>query len=135
MALHLSSSDWRQLLDWADSAGNHECCGLLRGEGDRVAAVQLTQNVAADPTRHFEIDPAALFSTNKDVRSGGIPVLGYFHSHPNGVAVPSATDIAQAAPDGHIWLIIAAGTITAWQPVVADTQVTGFTPVVLIVEG
>ena len=135
MALHLSSSDWRQLLDWAESAGDHECCGLLRGEGDRVAAVQLAQNVAADPTRHFEIDPAALFSAGKDVRSGGIPVLGYFHSHPNGVAAPSATDVAQAAPDGQFWLIIAAGAITAWQPVVAGTQVSGFTPVALIVEG
>jgi proteasome lid subunit RPN8/RPN11 len=69
------------------------------------------------------------------VRSGGIPVLGYFHSHPNGMAAPSATDIAQAAPDEHIWLIIASGAITAWQPVVAGTQVTGFTPVTLIVEG
>lgn len=135
MALYLSSGDWRQLLDWAESAGTHECCGLLRGEGDRVAAVQLSQNVAADPTRYFEIDPAALFSAGRDVRSGGIPVLGYFHSHPNGVAVPSATDVAQAAPDGRFWLIIAAGAITAWQPVVTGAQVNGFTPVALIVEG
>jgi proteasome lid subunit RPN8/RPN11 len=135
MALHLSSSDWRQLLDWAETAGDHECCGLLRGAGDRVVAVELAQNVATDPARHFEIDAAALFSAGRDVRSGGIPVLGYFHSHPNGVAAPSATDVAQATPDGQFWLIIAAGAITAWQPVVAGTQVSGFTPVALIVEG
>jgi len=135
MALHLSSSDWRQLLDWAETAGDHECCGLLRGAGDIVAAVELAQNVAADPTRHFEIDPAALISAGKDVRSGGIPVLGFFHSHPNGVAAPSPTDVAHAAPDQHIWLIIANRAITAWQPVVADARVTGFTPVMLLVEG
>ena len=135
MALHLSTSDWRQLLHWAEMAGDHECCGILRGEADRVSAVELAQNVAADPTRHFEIDPAALFSAAKDVRSGGIPVLGFFHSHPNGMAEPSPTDIAQAAPDKHIWLIIAAGAITAWQPVVVGAQVTGFTPVVLMKEG
>ena len=135
MALHLSSSDWRQLLHWAEMAGDHECCGILRGEGDRVSAVELAQNVAADPTRHFEIDPAALFSAAKDVRSGGIPVLGFFHSHPNGMAEPSPTDIAQAALDKHLWLIIAAGAITAWQPVVVGAQVTGFTPVVLMKEG
>ena len=116
-------------------AGDHECCGILRGEGDRVSALELAQNVAADPTRHFEIDPAALFSAAKDVRSGGIPVLGFFHSHPNGMAEPSPTDIAQAAPDKHIWLIISAGAITAWQPVVVGAQVTGFTPVVLMKEG
>jgi len=135
MALHLSSSDWRQLLDWAETAGDHECCGLLRGKGDRVAAVELAQNVATDPERHFEIDPAILFSTGKDVRSGGIPVLGFFHSHPNGVAAPSPTDVAHAPPEQHIWLIIANDAITAWQPVIAGDRVTEFTPVTLLVEG
>jgi desampylase len=135
MALHLSSGDWRQLLDWAKAAGDHECCGILRGERNRVAAVELAQNVATDPARHFEIDPATLISAGKDARSGGIPVLGYFHSHPNGIAAPSATDIAQAAPDDHIWLIIAADAITAWRPVVIGGRVTGFTPITLIVEG
>ncbi len=135
MALHLSSSDWRQLLDWAETAGDHECCGILRGTGDRVAAVELTQNVAPDPASYFEIDPAALISTAKDVRSGGIPVLGFFHSHPNGLAAPSPTDVAQAEPDQHIWLIIANRAITAWQPVVVGAQVTGFAPVTLLVEG
>jgi proteasome lid subunit RPN8/RPN11 len=135
MALHLSSGDWRQLLDWAEMAGDRECCGLLRGEGDCVAAVELAQNVATDPVRHFEIDPATLISAGKDVRSGGIPVLGFFHSHPNGVGAPSPTDVAYAAPDHHIWLIIADRAITAWQPVVAGDRVTGFTPVALLVEG
>ena len=135
MALHLSSSDWRQLLDWAETAGDHECCGLLRGEGDRVAAVELAQNVATDPARHFEIDPATLISAGKDARSGGIPVLGFFHSHPNAVAAPSPTDVAYAPPDHHIWLIIADRAITAWRPVIAGARVTGFTPVTLLVEG
>lgn len=116
-------------------AGDHECCGLLRGNGDRILAVELAQNVAANPTRHFEIDPAALISAAKDVRSGGIPVLGFFHSHPNGMAMPSPTDIAYAAPEPHIWLIIAADAITAWQPVVDGAQVTGFTPMALMKEG
>jgi proteasome lid subunit RPN8/RPN11 len=68
-------------------------------------------------------------------QQAGTCEVAEFHSHPNGVAVPSATDIAQAAPDGRFWLIIAAGAITAWQPVVTGAQVTGFTPVALIVEG
>lgn len=108
---------------------------MLRGEGDRVAAVELAKNVAADSTRHFEIDPAALISAGKDARTGGFPVLGYFHSHPNGLAEPSATDVAQAAPDALIWLIIAGCSITAWRPIVTDAQVSGFTPVTLVVEG
>ena len=98
-------------------------------------AVQWAANVAADPSRNFEIDPAALIAVHKDARADGMPLLGYFHSHPNGLARPSASDIAQAAPDGLIWLIIAGGAVTAWQPIAIGAHVTGFTPVPLIVEG
>ena len=135
MALHLSSNDQKQLLHWSADAGQNECCGVLRGRDRKVIAVQWAANVAADPSQNFEIDPAALIAVHKDARAGGVPLLGYFHSHPNGLARPSASDIAQAAPDGLIWLIIAGGTVTAWQPNAIGAHVTGFTPVPLIVEG
>lgn len=98
-------------------------------------AVEWAPNVAADPSRNFEIDPAALIAVHKDVRAGGMALLGYFHSHPNGLGEPSASDIAQASPDGLIWLIIAGGAVTAWQPIAIGAHVTAFTPVPLIVEG
>ena len=98
-------------------------------------AVQWAANVAADPSRNFEIDPAALIAVHKDARADGMPLLGYFHSHPNGLAQPSASDIAQAAPDGLIWLIIAGGSVTAWQPRATGAHVIGFTSVPLVVEG
>ena len=135
MALHLSSNDQKQLLHWSADAGQNECCGVLRGRDGKVIAVQWAANVAADPSQNFEIDPAALIAVHKDARTGGVPLLGYFHSHPNGLARPSASDIAQAAPDGLIWLIIAGGVVTAWQPIAIGAHVTGFTPVPLIVEG
>jgi proteasome lid subunit RPN8/RPN11 len=135
MPLHLSSNDQKQLLHWAVDAGQNECCGVLRGTDRMVVSVEWATNVAADPSRDFEIDPAALIAVHKDIRSGGMPLLGYFHSHPNGLARPSASDIAQAAPDGLIWLIIAGGGVTAWQPVAAGAQVTGFRSVPLVVEG
>jgi proteasome lid subunit RPN8/RPN11 len=135
MDLILSSNDHQQLLHWALEAGENECCGILRGTGRRVRAVELTRNVAPDPARHFEIDPAALIAAHKSARAGGLPLLGYFHSHPNGIAVPSVMDVAQAAPDGLIWLIMAPHSITAWQPVVSGARVSGFTPVSVVVEG
>lgn len=135
MELHLSSNDQQQLLRWAKAAGAHECCGLLRGSGNRIAAVELTRNVAADPTRHFELDPAALVAVHKDIRAGGLPLLGYFHSHPNGLAQPSEIDVAQASPDNLYWLIIANLLVTAWQPVVTGARVTGFTRATLVLEG
>jgi desampylase len=117
MHLELSSQQRHQLLDWAEAAGIYECCGLLLGEKGVVERVELTTNVADDPRSHFEIDPSALILAEKYARQGGPQILGYFHSHPNGLAMPSATDAALAAPDGRHWLIIADGTMSLWQPV------------------
>lgn len=135
MAVHLSRNHHQQLLDWAHAAAPLECCGILRGADGRVIELQRADNVAADSSRHFEIDPATLIAVHKDVRDGGVPLLGYFHSHPNGRAEPSPDDVANAAPDACTWLVIARGEITAWQPMVLDGQVTGFSPLALILEG
>lgn len=96
------------------AAHPHEACGLLLGHGSHIAQAIPTANVAPDPARHFEIDPAALIAAHRAARAGGPHVLGYFHSHPNGLARPSATDQAQAAGDGRIWAIVAQGTVTLW---------------------
>lgn len=135
MILHLSSNHRQQLLDWAMAAGNDECCGILHGEENRVTAVTLARNIAADPARHFEIDPAVLISAHKGARTGGPALLGFFHSHPNGNGSPSKADIALASPERLFWLIIASEAVTAWQPIVTGGRVTGFSHVSLAVEG
>lgn len=97
------------------AAAPREACGLLFGSEARIERATATANVATDPHRHFEIDPAALFSAIRTERAGGERLLGYWHSHPSGDAMPSATDRAMAAPDGRLWLIIADERITAWR--------------------
>ena len=87
------------------------------GKGDRVERLERTKNVAHDRAREFEIDPSALIAAEKHFRQGGLPVLGYFHSHPNGLARPSAKDVQMAVAGERIWLIIAGDSITGWQPV------------------
>nr|WP_317975322.1 M67 family metallopeptidase [Novosphingobium sp. IK01] len=84
-----------------------EACGLLLGKEGHIMEARACANVAPDPLRHFEIDPAALIAAHRASRAGGLAVLGYFHSHPNGLARPSATDARAAAGDGRIWAIIA----------------------------
>ena len=91
-----------------------EACGLLFGDG-AVRRASVTANVAADPARYFEIDPAALIAALRSERQGGERVMGYWHSHPSGDAAPSATDAAMAAPDGRLWLIVGGGVLTAWR--------------------
>lgn len=135
MALSLSRKQHRQLLDWAEKAGSLECCGLLLGRGAAVSKLVLANNVAAEPSRHFEIDPAVLIAAEKLARQGGPSILGYFHSHPNGLARPSAQDAASAADDGRVWLILADGDVTAWLSVMESTGAIRFEPVELLVEG
>lgn len=106
-----------------------EICGILRGTGERITAAEPARNVAADPARHFEIDPAALFAALRDARRGGAAILGWYHSHPSGSADPSATDAAQAAPDGMLWLIVGGGTVRLWRAVADGARHGRFDPV------
>lgn len=98
----------------AQAAAPHEACGLLLGTGATVETALPTANVAADPACHFEVDPAALIAAHRDARQGGPQVLGYFHSHPNGLARPSTTDAASAARDGMVWAIAAPVSDGSW---------------------
>ncbi|MFM9937286.1 MAG: Mov34/MPN/PAD-1 family protein [Novosphingobium sp.] len=115
MPLTLPSSVHASILDAAADAQPHEACGLLLGQADRIQTARPTPNIHPEPTRHFEIDPAALVAAHKAARAGGPEVVGYFHSHPNGLARPSATDAAMASGDGRIWAIAAAGVVTMWR--------------------
>ena len=92
-----------------------EACGLLFGDETRIDAAVRAANVADDPQRHFEIDPAALFQAVRAARAGGPMIIGYYHSHPRGHAEPSETDRRMAVPDGRLWLIVGGGEVTAWR--------------------
>ncbi|MBV2147002.1 M67 family metallopeptidase [Sphingobium sp. AS12] len=107
----------RMLLDQIQAiaaADPAEVCGLLLGAAGRIEAIAPAANVAPDPARHFELDPAALIAAHRAARAGGAPIIGHYHSHPSGVAVPSATDAACAAPDGSLWLIVAGSDARLW---------------------
>ncbi|WP_298287841.1 M67 family metallopeptidase [Novosphingobium sp.] len=115
MALTISHHAHAIMLAAAQSAKPHEACGLLLGTIDHIATAVPTANVAPAPARHFEIDPAALIAAHRAARDGSGPqVIGYFHSHPNGLARPSATDMACTSRDGRVWVIVAEDAITCW---------------------
>ena len=114
MTIRMASDAAELIVAQAAAAAPDECCGLLLGEGNRIDAAQPAGNVAADPTRRFEIDPAALIVAERAARQGGAALLGYYHSHPQGRAEPSETDRAMAPPDGRIWLIAARGSLAAF---------------------
>jgi proteasome lid subunit RPN8/RPN11 len=115
MDLEVTSGTIATLREEAARAHPHEACGLLLGQGARIELARPCANVHSRPERHFEIDPAALIAAHKAAREGGPQVLGYYHSHPNGRAGPSAEDRAEAAGDGRIWAIVANGGVSWWR--------------------
>ncbi len=94
-----------------------EACGLLFGTAGEISASEPARNVAARPHYSFEIEPGTLLRAYREARGAGRAVLGWYHSHPNGVAQPSATDAARAVEDGKLWLIVTADAVTGWTAV------------------
>lgn len=113
MRVSISRGLLEQIMSEA-AADRHEVCGLLLGEAGRIKAVLPGANVAPDPARHFELDPAVLIAAHRDARAGGARIVGHYHSHPGGLAVPSETDAACAAPDGGLWLIVGGEAARLW---------------------
>ena len=91
----------------AHAARDHprEACGLLLGSGDRIDRALAATNLAPEPEHSFEIDPVLLLRCHREARAGGPALIGWYHSHPNGGALPSAADAARAVEAGKLWLI------------------------------
>lgn len=94
-----------------------ECCGLLLGRGDEVVHAVRARNIAPEPTRRFLVDPADHFAALRRGRAAGLSILGAYHSHPRGAAVPSETDREDALADEsfiHVILDPSRGTLAAY---------------------
>ncbi|MSO46376.1 MAG: M67 family peptidase [Acidobacteria bacterium] len=75
-----------------------ECCGLLLGTATDIVEAVPARNIAAEPSRRYEIAPDDHFAAIRRCRSGaeGLAVVGGYHSHPRSQPVPSPTDLEQA---------------------------------------
>jgi desampylase len=114
MSLRISRALLGRLHSLAAADPAREICGLLLGRDGVIEAIVEARNVAADPARTFEIDPRVQIDAVRAARNGGLPVMGCYHSHPGGLAQPSAHDLAMAEP-GSMWLIFAGDEVAAWQ--------------------
>ncbi len=86
-----------------------EACGLLAGEKVRgrvflIKRAYRTRNISDSPLR-YEIDPEDMYRAFLDAEKEGMEIVGAYHSHPLGKAVPSKMDEERAHP-GFLYVII-----------------------------
>lgn len=111
----LQPGHMKQIIDRAEAAYPAECCGLLVGlEPDagsdawRVTRVEPSDNLASKGRNdRFEVDPRLRLRLQKELRDGPDTLIGVYHSHPDGPAQVSATDLECAWEPSLIWLITA----------------------------
>jgi proteasome lid subunit RPN8/RPN11 len=100
-ALWLPSAVAAALCQHAIDAYPEECCGALFGStAGAVEDVMRFDNAATrDPRRRFLVTAADYRRAEAHADRGGGSLIGFYHSHPDQAAEPSATDLAEAWPN------------------------------------
>ena len=78
---------------------------MLVGSAGEITSAVRARNLSEQPTR-FLIDPQDHISARRDARAAGLDVVGFYHSHPQSDARPSATDLDEASYPNHVYLIV-----------------------------
>lgn len=106
------------ILAHARSDAPREACGVLLGHEGVVREAVPIANRASDPLRTFRLDEQKFIAALYDGERRGLSLLGFYHSHPHGLAIPSQTDIAQSHyPDALHAIVGLAGepVLTVWR--------------------
>lgn len=101
-----------------------EGCGFLLGrvrdgENRIVDTMPVANRRTENRERRYEITPDDYRKANREASDRGLDVVGFYHSHPDHPAEPSATDLDEATFPGYTYMIVSVhgGTpvdITAW---------------------
>jgi proteasome lid subunit RPN8/RPN11 len=104
MVIRVKSEHLEGIRRQGEASWPYECCGLLLGRLDAAekTLVELypVENAREDGAQHnrFLIPPSKLQEGEKAARQRRLEVLGFFHSHPEAEARPSAFDLEHAWP-------------------------------------
>jgi proteasome lid subunit RPN8/RPN11 len=96
-----------------------ECCGaLIVVDGVVTEAFKMENTTGGSAARRFRIGPEGYRLADARARKIGGSLVGFYHSHPNEPARPSAYDLEHAWPNlTYVIISVRAGTpgdITVW---------------------
>ena len=96
LKLYLPRTILQNVQTHARAAAPDECVGLLFGQGTQVTRSVALENRSPTPRTRFFADPQDLFVALSGAEIRGETLLAIYHSHPDGAAFPSKTDVAAA---------------------------------------
>ena len=105
--LRIEYTDYEALRAHGEETYPNECCGVLLGKNssgqNNTEAINIVhQIVRAGNTRtdsahnRYNIAPQELIKIQRQARSLGLDIVGFYHSHPDHPAQWSKTDFAEA---------------------------------------
>lgn len=102
MTLRLPDALAEEIRRHGEAAYPAECCGAMIGrvEGEAKDVVRLAPavNRRTDDPHRYLIAPDDLRRLEAGLKREGLEIVGYYHSHPDHPAVPSAFDTQHAWP-------------------------------------
>lgn len=102
MTLRLPGALADEIRRHGEAAYPAECCGALIGRVDggakEVLRLAAAVNRRTDDPHRYLIAPDDLRRLEAATRADGLEIVGYYHSHPDHPAAPSAFDAEHAWP-------------------------------------
>jgi proteasome lid subunit RPN8/RPN11 len=99
--LHIPESIYDELRAHGEETYPNECCGALLGRstpaGWKVESSLRAGNTRTDSAHNrYHIAPVELVRIQREARTKGMEIAGFYHSHPDHPAQWSPTDFAEA---------------------------------------
>lgn len=108
--IHISSELLASLRKHCEQTYPYESCGVLLGvtepEGWILKAIVPAGNTRTDSAHNrYHIAPGDLVKIERQARSQGLSIAGFYHSHPDHPAQWSKTDLEEAHWFGCVYII------------------------------
>ena len=100
--LRIHYAEYEALRAHGEETYPNECCGVLlgksvAGEGNHVREIVRAGNTRTDSAHNrYHIAPEELVNIQRQARTLGLDIVGFYHSHPDHPAQWSQTDFAEA---------------------------------------
>ncbi|MDH5258248.1 MAG: M67 family metallopeptidase [Gammaproteobacteria bacterium] len=100
-----------QILAHAQSVAESEICGFIATKNGSINKIYPVENIASSPECFYRMDEVQQIDAMRKIREAGEEMFGIYHSHPSSEAVPSATDIKEAAYPDAVYFIVSLNTV------------------------